>query len=80
MTAERINYTPENYTADMKKLETLMGNDWNEMEMRDYFSYVPPGKIRAEIDLFEQKLKRPNQSRKDIIEGFKKHLSYLYAA
>lgn len=63
-----------------KRLQELMGDKYEAMEMDDYLSYVSPEDAQKEIDGFEQRLKKRRQDPEQIMEEFKKHLSYMYAA
>lgn len=66
-------------SQNLRRLESLMGPDFNEMEMSDYLSYISPEKAGKEIDEFESKLNNLKISREDLIEKFKAHLGYLAA-
>lgn len=63
-----------------KHLQELMGDKYNPMEMEDYLSYVSPEDAKDEIEGLEHRLKKGRQSPEQIMEEFKKHLSYVYAA
>jgi benzoyl-CoA reductase/2-hydroxyglutaryl-CoA dehydratase subunit BcrC/BadD/HgdB len=63
-----------------KRLQELMGDKYEPIEMDDYLSYVSPEDAQKEIDGFEQRLKKGRQDPEQIMEEFKKHLSYVYAA
>jgi len=64
---------------NLRRLQELMGDDYNAVEMEDYLSYISPEDAKEEVDLFEEKLKSGKQSREQLLGGFKSHLGYLAA-
>jgi len=66
--------------VNSERLEILMGESYNPMEMNDYLSYVSPENAEKEIDVLEEKLRRQRQPKEVILKSFKEHLSYVYAA
>ncbi len=67
-------------SQNSKRLEAIMGTDYDGMEMQDYLSYIRPEDAQKEIDGLEERLKKGRQDRGQILETFKAHLSYVYAA
>ena len=62
-----------------KRLESLMGDSYDSMEMEDYLSYISPEQAKEEIDVFEEKLGKGHFSKEELENKFKKHLEYLAA-
>jgi len=67
-------------SENRKRLESLMGENYNPMEVDDYMSYINPEDAKKEIDGLEERLEKGRQDREQILEDFKRHISYVYAA
>lgn len=80
MGVESQNTSWETRNENLSRLEGLMGQNYNPMEMEDYLSYVSPEDAKMEIDGLEERLKKGRQDSSQILEEFKAHLSYVYAA
>jgi hypothetical protein len=65
---------------NLARLKEIMGDAYSSIEMEDYLSYVSPEDAKIEIDGLEERLKKGKQDPSQILEGFKAHLSYMYAA
>ena len=64
-----------------RTLKSLFGEDtYDPMEMDDYLSYVSPEDMQSEVEGLKERLDKGRQSKEQIIEEFKKYISYKYAA
>ncbi len=65
--------------GNRKKLEELMGDEHDSVEMEDYLSYLKPAEAREIIAVFEGKLTKGTYPKDELIQKFKNHLDYLAA-
>lgn len=62
-------------TENIERLQALMGEYYDSLEMSDYSSYFHPDEMKNELDLLEKK--KGMFDEKELIKKFKEHLSYL---
>lgn len=62
---------------NLNRLKALMGDEYDEIEMQDYLSYLRPEVAKIEIDDLEQRLAGNSAFSYDILKGFREHLREL---